>query len=66
MKEYRVVWQRMPYAYNPAAVLFIEAAGEDDAKDVAERRFGVPRQDFSVRDVREAASPPSGRVKEAP
>lgn len=64
MKEYRVNFARMPTAYNPWRVLFVQAATAEDAEEVArehlERTEGFSMLKF--RDIEEVKPRTPGRV----
>lgn len=64
MQEYEVEWAECPTSYNPARVLFVEAASEGDARLIArdhiKRKHGVAW--FTIHHVRAAKPVPRGRI----
>lgn len=65
-KEFRVVWQQVPYVSYPKQVVFIKAASSNDASALAvdhlERRMGLHRSEFRVHEVSESVVLPDGKV----
>lgn len=65
MTEYEITWQQTPFVYYNPQVQFVEAANEEDAKDLVrdyiKRKFGYGN--FSIKYCREAAPVPNGTVK---
>ena len=64
MPEYRVQWQQQPHIHHPIRLVFVEAASESDAREVArdhiERTYGINW--FSVYPPKPTTPRPAGKV----
>lgn len=64
LKEYRVVWNQIPFAYSCPQVIFILAKDEEKAKrsviNQIERTIGLPESEFRIKECREVAASTDG------
>lgn len=56
MKEYRMIWCRVPYAHNEQHVIFVKANSPEDARVLAidhiERKFHLPKAEFGISNIK--------------